>query len=523
MGVLNPDTEPGREAWGSRIGFLLAAAGSAIGLGNIWRFTYIMGENGGAAFILVYGVCIVMIGVPVFLAELVIGRASQRNPVGAFKVLRPGSAWVLVGVLGIIAGATLLSFYSVIAGWVMAYALESPVGIISGLATPAEAAAHFDNLSGSALRSVGFHGAFMFLTVLIVGRGVRGGIERASKTMMPVLFVLMGVLIVRGVTLPGASAGIEFLLWPDVSKISPEVMLTAMGHAFFTLSVGMGTMITYGSYLSKEHDLPRASLQVATMDTLVAVAAGFAIFPALFAFSMAPAQGAGLIFVTLPVVFHQIPGGTFFASIFFSLFLLAALTSSISVLEVVAAYFIDERGWSRRRAAWMLGSGIFLLGIPSALAKGVWSDWSIAAMLGSAAGDGLLGNIGILQRDWFDLISHVVSDYVLPIGGLLVCLFVGWVWDRVAVKEEVRTGGPGFRLLSAWINALRYVGPLVIVQVLVLGILAEFPASSFPRTAAWLDSLKDWFAWIDLLVAAGIMVVTIVQMMTRAPDREISD
>ncbi|MFQ5743470.1 MAG: sodium-dependent transporter [Acidobacteriota bacterium] len=507
---------PAREAWGSRAGFLLAAAGSAIGLGNIWRFPYIMGQNGGAAFILVYLICIALIGAPVFLAELALGRRTQRNPVGAFRALAPATSWPLVGALGVVAGALLLSFYSVIAGWVMAYMLESPLGIISGLATPEQAGDHFGALSGSSLWSIGFHALFLLLTMIIVARGIKGGIERASKIMMPILFVLLGVLIVRGLLLAGSSAGVSFMLRPDFSKITPTATLTAMGHAFFTLSVGMGAMITYGSYMSHDHDLPQSSVVVATMDTLVAVAAGFAIFPALFAFGMEPAQGPGLIFVTLPVVFHQIPGGAFFAFIFFTLFLMAALTSSISLLEVVAAYFIDELRWSRRRAVWLIGSGIFLVGIPSALATGAWSGWSVTTMLGGTAGAGILGHVGIFQLNWFDLISHIVSDYMLPIGGLFICLFVGWYWDRLEVEEEVRMGNPGFRLLGIWINLLRYVGPLVIAQVLALGIMAEFPSAYFPRIAAVVDQLHLWFTWLDLLVSVAVVGGGMWQVLRRA-------
>jgi NSS family neurotransmitter:Na+ symporter len=498
-----------REQWGSKVGFLLAAAGSAIGLGNIWRFTYIMGENGGAAFILVYVACIALIGAPVFLAELVIGRRTQLNPVGAFEALKPGSAWKWVGGLGVLAGALLLSFYSVVAGWVMAYALQAPLGSISALASPEESGAHFGALSTNAVQSILFHALFMALTMVIVARGIKGGLERASKIMMPVLFVLLAILMLRGMLLPGAGAGIAFMLQPDFSALNPTVVLIAMGHAFFTLSVGMGAMITYGSYLSADNDLPASSIQVALMDTLVAIAAGFAIFPALFAFGMEPAEGPGLVFVTLPVVFHQIPGGALFASIFFWLFLMAALTSSISLLEVVAAYFIDQRGWSRAKAVMILGGGIFLLGVPSALAAGPWADASIAGLLGRADGEGALGSVRLFQLNWFDLISHIVSDYMLPIGGFFVCLFVGWFWDRRLVEAEVRTGSPGFRLVNLWINLLRYVGPLVIGQVLALGILAEFPADHFPRITGIVDTLHNWFIGLDILVALVVIAASL--------------
>lgn len=502
-------TDVARGQWGSKAGFLLAAAGSAIGLGNIWRFTYIMGENGGAAFILVYVACIILIGAPVFLAELVIGRHTQLNPVGAFSALVPGSAWKYVGGMGVLAGALLLSFYSVVAGWVMAYALRAPLGAISGLASPEESGAYFGALSESTSQSLVFHAVFMIITMVIVLRGIKGGIERASKIMMPILFVLLAILVVRGMLLPGAGAGIDFMLRPDFSALSPTVVLIAMGHAFFTLSVGMGAMITYGSYLSEDNNLPKSSLQVAFMDTLIAIAAGFAIFPALFAFGMEPSEGPGLVFVTLPVVFHQMPGGVIFASMFFALFLMAALTSSISLLEVVAAYFIDDLGWSRAKAVGILGGGIFLMGVPAALAAGPWADWSIAGMLGSAEGQGILGSVHIFQLNWFDLISHIVSDYMLPVGGFFVCVFVGWIWDRATVEAEVSLGSPGFRAMNLWVNLLRWVGPLVIGEVLMLGILAEFPPQFFPRLAATVDMLHTWFIVINILVAVSVIVISL--------------
>jgi len=499
-----------RGQWGSRIGFLLAAAGSAIGLGNIWRFTYIMGENGGAAFILVYVACIVLIGAPVFLAELVIGRHTQLNPVGAFEAIKPRSWWKWVGALGVLAGALLLSFYSVVAGWVMAYALRAPLGVISGLASPEESGAYFGRLSSSTGLNLLFHALFMIITMVIVARGVKGGIERASKIMMPILFVLLAVLMVRGMLLPGAGAGIEFMLRPDFSALSPTVVLIAMGHAFFTLSVGMGAMITYGSYLSTDNNLPLASLQVAFMDTLIAIAAGFAIFPALFAFGMQPAEGPGLVFVTLPVVFHQMTGGALFASMFFALFFMAALTSSISLLEVVAAYFIDDLRWARSTAVMVLGGGIFLLGVPAALASGPWADWSLAGMLGSVEGEGVLGSVRIFQLNYFDLISHIVSDYMLPIGGFFVCVFVGWFWDRATVEAEASLGSPGFKAMNLWVNLLRWVGPLVIGEVLLLGILAEFPPQYFPRLAETVNILHTWFIGLDILVALAVVVISVV-------------
>ncbi len=504
-----------RESWGSKAGFLLAAAGSAVGLGNIWRFTYIMGENGGGAFIAVYLLCIAAIGVPVFLAELAIGRHTKRNPVGAFEALRPGTFWKHVGALGVVAGFMILSFYSVVGGWVIYYLAQSVLGNVSALSSPEAAGVYFNGLTTSGGAGTMLHALFMLVTIAIVARGIRGGIEKVSKVLMPLLLAILVILIVRGLLLPGAGEGVRFLLWPDLTKLSPSVLLTAMGHAFFTLSLGMGAMITYGSYLGRDANLPRSSLDVAAIDTGIAIAAGFAIFPALFALGMEPGQGPGLIFVTLPVVFSQLAGGTVFATLFFLLVFMAAITSSISMLEVVAAYFIDERDWSRPKAAWVLGGMIFVLGLPSALATGPMAGMSIAGLLGGAAGQGALGNIGILNLNWFDLISHVVSDYMLPIGGLFVALFVGWVWEQRLARAEVTDGCPGFAWCGVWLNMLRYLAPLVIAQVLALGILAEFPAEHFPGVASFVAAVEPWLA-----VSAAVAALAAVALAVWRPQGE---
>jgi NSS family neurotransmitter:Na+ symporter len=445
----------GRGQWGTRAGFLLAAAGSAIGLGNIWRFTYIMGENGGAAFILVYVACIVLIGAPVFLAELVIGRHTQLNPVGAFASIKPGSSWKWVGAMGVLAGALLLSFYSVVAGWVMAYALRAPLGTISALSSPEESGAYFGALSSSTSQSILFHALFMIITMVIVARGVKGGIERASKIMMPILFVLLGILVVRGVLLPGAAAGIEFMLRPDFSALNPTVVLIAMGHAFFTLSVGMGAMITYGSYLSRKEHLPLAGVSVAFFDTLIALLGGLIIFPALFHANADPAAGPGLVFVVLPTIFDKLPSGTVFAIAFYALLAVAALTSTISLLEVVVSYFVDERGWGRDKAAWLIGGGCFLLSIPSALSNG------------AVGGLTALYSKGGKDKSFLDLLDMVFGNYSLSIGALLLSLFVGWKWGVKAGLDELQGGGAHrLPLAAVWAFCIRFICPVAVVIVL---------------------------------------------------------
>ncbi len=510
-----------REVWGSRVGFILAAAGSAVGLGNVWRFPYVLGENGGGAFVLVYLACVVIVGAPVFLAELTIGRHTQRNPVGAMKKLRPGRFWPAVGGMGVLAGFLILSYYSVIAGWTLGYTIE---GIFAGAASPESpeaSQAYFEAFTSSSVKVVGYHALFMIATILIVARGIKAGIEWASKVMMPAFLTLLFVLIIRGLMLPGSGAGVAFILQPDFSKLTPDVIFNAMGQAFFTLSLGMGAMITYGSYMSSRDNLVRSSAEVAAMDTSVAVISGFAIFPALFALNMEPAQGPGLIFATLPAVFAQIPGGAIFSFMFFFLMLLAALTSSISLLEVCSCYFIDQWNWSRTKAAWVLGGTILVLGVPSALTTtSAWQDWSIAGMLGAERGVGFLGNIGILQHNWQALMEAITANYMLPMGGLLIAVFVGYVWARSETVAEVKQGFAGFRGAPLWLNLLRYVCPLVVTQILLVGILNEFQPGYFPWAQTLIDRLVPWFARIDIVVAVVVVGFGIFQMLTAAKETE---
>ncbi len=341
-----------REHWGSRAGFILAAAGSAVGLGNIWRFPYVTGENGGALFLIVYLVMVVFIGYPLFINEMVIGRTAQKDPVGAFRALAPGTPWWLVGGLGVLTGFVILSYYSVVAGWSLAYTWRAvSVGFGGGLDYSAE----FSALIASPGRLLLWHGLFMLLCMVIVSMGVKRGIERWTEILMPILFVLMLVLIIRAVTLPGAGAGIRYFLRPDPSRFSPKMLLNAVAQAFFTLSLGMGAIITYGSYLGDRDEIPGSAAWVVGTDTVVAMLAGFMIFPAVFAFQLEPGAGPGLTFMTLPNVFARMPLGRWFGSAFFLLLSIAALTSAISLLETVVAYLVDEKGFRRDVAAAVLG------------------------------------------------------------------------------------------------------------------------------------------------------------------------
>jgi len=356
-----------REHWGSKFGFVLAASGSAIGLGNIWKFPYIAGENGGAAFIFVYLICIAIVGLPVVIAEILMGRTTQRNPVGAFRALSGSKFWTAIGGLGVLAGFIILSFYTVIAGWSLGYMIEALQGTFSTLGTAEQASNHFNSLVGDPTWMIGFYTIFFVFTMAVVILGVKDGIEKGSKIMMPILFIILIILMIKGISLKGSEAGLTFLLKPDWSKITGQSVLIALGHAFFTLSLGMGALMTYGSYLNKKTNIPNAAVQIVFLDTLIALMAGVAIFTAVFATGQDPAGGPGLIFNTLTVVFGSMTGGYYFGLLFFVLLTVAALTSAISLLEVVVAYFVDERSWGRSQAVMLFGSLVFLFGLPSAL------------------------------------------------------------------------------------------------------------------------------------------------------------
>ncbi len=440
-----------RETWGSRFGFVLAAAGSAIGLGNIWKFPFKTGVNGGAAFVIVYLICVVVVGLPIIIAEIIMGRRTQRNPLGGYRMLKPNSHWFLAGGLGIASGFVILSFYSVVGGWTIAYILKAVTNRFAHYANPAQAGLAFERFAANPVAPVLFHAIFMFLCMFIVIRGVRGGIERWNSILMPALFAILILLALRGLTLPGASRGLEFLFKPDFSKFQwGHSTLVALGHAFFTLSIGMGAMFTYGSYLSKDVNVPLAALHVVILDTLIALIAGLAIFTSVFAAGLDPAAGAGLVFHTLPIVFQKMPGGHLFGILFFSLLLIAALTSAISLLEVVCAYFIDEKLWSRRKTVIIMGSIIFLLGIPAALSFGP------------------LANVKIFfGYNFFEFADGLSSNYMLPIGGMLLAIFVGWVWGTRKAVEECRKGDPTFRWGTIWSFSIRYLAPVAVGIVII--------------------------------------------------------
>ncbi len=440
-----------RDGFATKMGVLAAVAGSAVGLGNIWKFPYITGVNGGAAFVLVYLGCIVVIGLPVMLSEFIIGRRSQANAVGAFKKLAPGTPWFLTGIMGVFTVSFILAYYAVVAGWTLEYIVRSLTNSFAGH-SPEELGAMFGGFISMTGRPIFWQVVFMAITSLIVLAGVKSGIEKASKILMPLLVLIIIVLDIRALTLPGASEGLAFLFKPEWSKLTAAGALAALGHAFFSLSLGMGTLITYGSYMRKNENLGNTALQVTIADTVIALMAGIAIFPAVFAFNIEPAAGPGLVFITLPNVFNQIPGGQFFALLFFILVAIAALTSTVSILEVVVAYFAEELKMSRAKATLISGVGITILGLPCSLSQGVMADFKI------------------FGRNFFDTMDFLTANIMMPLGGLLVTAFVGWYLSRKVVEDEVTNSGtrkagyvPFFMFLS------KFVAPLAIAMVFLNG------------------------------------------------------
>jgi len=438
----------GRDQWKTSLGFMLAAMGSAIGLGNIWKFPYITGLYGGSAFIIVYLVCIALIGLPIMLSEFSIGRKTQKDAVGAFEELAPGRPWFMTGLFGVIAAFVTLSFYAVVAGWAMSYTFKAISGELLGTQADKLGDLFGDHIS-TAMVPILWQLAFMFFTILIVSKGISGGIEKWNKILMPTLGVLIVILAIRSVTLPNSAEGIEFLFVPDFSKLTTEAVLVALGHAFFSLSLGMGAMITYGSYVPKNQNLPKAAVGISFSDTIFALVAGLAVFPAVFAFGMDPGKGPGLVFVTLPAIFQQMPLGQLFAILFFALLSIAALTSAISLLEVAVAYFARRFNLGRTRAAYLIGGLIFLVGIPASLSMGPWAEFT-----------------PFFGKGFFDAFDYLASNILLPLGGLLTTLFVGWAWGKHNALEAA-----GFSHDSiagrVWLAVTKYVAPILIVLVLL--------------------------------------------------------
>lgn len=433
-----------RATFGSKIGVVMATVGSAVGLGNIWRFPYMLGENGGAAFLLLYIACIIVLGLPVMITEFFIGRHTNRNAAGAFKVLAPGSKWPLIGYNGVLAAFLILGFYSVVSGWTLEYITQSATGQLSGLSTES-IAADFRNFSTSVWRPILWTLVFIAVTHAIILAGVEKGIERASKILMPLLFLMLVILCFRSVTLPGAAEGLVFLFKPDFGKITSSVALSAMGQAFFSLSIGMGCLITYSSYFSKQTHLQNTALQVTLFDTLVALLASIMIFPAVFSFGITPTVGPELVFITLPNVFGKMALGGIWSFFFFILLALAALTSTISLHEVATAYMLEEHKMSRKKAAWIVTAGITALGIISSLSFGVLKEYTL------------------LGATFFNLLDYVTAKIMLPLGGMMICIFAGFRIDRKILKAELTNRGTiTFYFFNTYAFVMKYIAPVLI-------------------------------------------------------------
>ena len=433
-----------KEQWSSKIGFILASAGSAIGLGAIWKLPYVTGTSGGGAFILLFVLFSLLIGFPLLLAEFVIGRSTQKEAISAYKQIAPGTKWHWIGYLGVFTCFILLSFYSVIGGWILQYIIYSVTGQ-AGIGN-VNYEALFNEAVSNPLFAAGAQAVFLMITIVVVGRGVQQGIEKASKFMMPALFGLFIILIIRSLTLDHAMEGVTFFLEPDFTKLSSQGILFALGQSFFLLSVGVSVMVTYSSYLSKDESIIQPALSVVVMNLFISLLAGLAIFPAVFSLGFEPTAGPGLLFIVLPSVFEQMVAGNLFLLAFLVLFLFATLTSAFSLLEIVVASVSKGKG-GRHRLSWIIGIAVFIVGIPSALSFGVLSD------------------ISIFGKIIFDAADYLVSNILMPIGALLISIFVSYKMKKDVLKSELIQSSKYNWFFQVWYFLLRYVVPLVIIVV----------------------------------------------------------
>ena len=449
------------EAWSSRLVFLMAAVGSAVGIGNIWRFPYLTGENGGGAFVLVYLGCIVLVAVPILTSELMIGRRGGQSPSHSMQIVAEEEgthrAWGLVGWLGVIAGFLILTYYSVIAGWGISYMFKTASGAFLGVAGEG-AQAVFDGLLADPWSLTLWHTLFMAVTVMIVARGIHGGLEVAVMWLMPAFFILLVGMVLYAAAAADFMAGLKFMFAPDFSKITAKVLLVAVGQAFFSVGVAIGAMMTYGAYLPRNVSIPRSVGIIVAADTGVALLAGLAIFPIVFANGLASDSGPGLIFVTLPIAFGQMTMGTLVGTLFFVLLVFAALTSSISIFEPIVSWAEERRGLKRAKAAAGLGALAWIIGLGSVLSFNAWDDFTPLAMFASLEG-----------KTVFDLVDGLAANFMLPLGGLLIAVFAGWFVSRKTSVEELGMGdGAAYGL---WRFLTRFVAPLALGVIIVANLI----------------------------------------------------
>jgi NSS family neurotransmitter:Na+ symporter len=428
--------------WSSRLAFILAASGSAIGLGNIWKFPYLAGENGGGAFVLIYLLCVALIGIPIMMAETLLGRCGRQSPINTMLTLAEAAQasrfWHYTGWLGVVSGFLILSYYSVIAGWSMAYIFKMNSGLFAHI-NPDHASRLFEEFRTDAQLQIIWHSLFMLITMLIVSRGVSGGLEKGTRYMMPALFVMLVLLVGYAMHSEGFGQGAGFLFRPDFGKLNGESVLTAMGQAFFSLGLGMGSIMVYGSYLPSHVSIAKSTLFVAIADTLVALLAGLAIFPIVFDNQLEPAMGPGLVFQTLPIAFSSMPAGSSFGVLFFILLFFAALTSAIAMIEPAVAWLTENRGIDRLSACWWSGLTCWAFGLGTVFS---FSDGSRLTLFG---------------KNFFEFVDFLTADILLPTGGLLVAIFAGWILQRKDTEEELEMGeGPGY---PVWRFLVRYIAP----------------------------------------------------------------
>ena len=437
--------------WSSGWAFILAASGSAVGLGNIWKFPYLVGENGGGAFVLIYLICVAVIGIPIMMAEVMLGRRGRQSPINTMRTLAAEEGlsrhWKWLGWAGVVAGFLILSYYSIIAGWTLAYVFRTGSGAFTGASAEAVGMA-FNDFVADPERLLAWHTIFMVMTMVVVSRGVRGGLEQAVRYLMPALVLLLLLLVGYAMNTGFFIEGLKFLFSPDFSKITGWGVLAAMGQAFFSLSLGMGAIMVYGSYLPRRASIARSSISVAVADTSVAILAGIAIFPIIFANGLDPGQGVGLVFKTLPLAFGQMPGGAFFGTLFFVLLVCAAWTSSISLVEPAVAWLVENRSMTRVKASVLVGTAIWLLGLGTLFSFNLWSGYTLFG-----------------KMTFFDILDFLTANIMLPAGGLLIAVFAGWLMSRKASKQELAIGDDaGYR---AWQFLVRYITPLAVITVLL--------------------------------------------------------
>lgn len=441
--------------WSSRWAFILATSGSAIGLGSIWKFPYITGVNGGGAFVLVYLACIVLIGLPIMVAEVLMGRRARQSPINAMRTLTAevgaSRTWRLLGWAGVVAGFLILSYYTVIAGWTVGYIFNALSGKFTG-AGAAEVTAIFESMISSPVHMLALHTVFMIMTVAVVARGVQNGLERAVTLMMPALFVLVIVLVLYAMTTGAFLQGVSFMFKPDFSQITATGVMVAMGHAFFTLSLGMGAVMVYGSYMPAKASIVGASVMVITMDTVISLLSGVMIFPLVFANGLEPGQGPGLMFQTLPIAFGAMPGGVLVGAAFFLLLAFAAWGSAISLVEPAVAWMVENHGLSRPVSCALMGVAAWLFGFGTIFSFNLWSEYQW------------------FGRSFFDLLDFFTANIMLPLGGLFIALFAGWVLPRTITADELRADG---RVYAVWRILIRYVAPVAVFIVLLnlLGVI----------------------------------------------------